>query len=46
MVRVVHNGEVVTRHITGCPDTALCPFGTFYAAATALVPNTPTLTLT
>ena len=39
MVRVVHNGEVVTRHIPGCPDTALCPFDTFYAAATALVPT-------
>ena len=39
MVRVVHNGDVVTRHIPGCPDAALCPFGTFYATATSLVPT-------
>ena len=39
MVRVVHNGEVVTRHIPGCPDTALCPFGAFYATAILLVPT-------
>ena len=39
MVRVVHTGEVVTRHIPGCPDAALCPFGTFYATAASLVPT-------
>ena len=39
LVRALHNGEVVTRYIPGCPNAALCPFGTFYATASSLVPT-------
>lgn len=39
-VRLVHNGEVVTRRVPGCPsDADLCPFESFRAIAAALTPT-------
>ena len=39
-VRVVHDGEVVTELVDGCPaGEQLCPYSTFHKAAAALVPT-------
>ena len=38
-VRIVHNGQVVTPLVPGCPSAELCPFADFHAAAAALVPT-------
>lgn len=39
-VRVVHDGDVVTEGVPGCPaGQQLCPFEAFHAAAAALTPS-------
>ena len=40
-VRAVHNGDIVTPRIPGCPAAELCPYSAFHAATAALVPTPP-----
>ena len=38
-VRLVHNGQVVTPLVPGCPKAELCPYIAFHATAAKLVPT-------